>query len=207
MISFDAMKTELKARLGNRTDLDARMVRWINYSFFEILMNPRFLFFELDTSFTFTTVAGTKDYVISPTDFWFILDIRDMPNARRLLRTHWSYLDKVVDTTGQPTRYYRFGNSLFLDPIPDNAYDIRVRYRRRPADLASGTLFEGLGTEWEEKIITLAAVKAFEALKLTEQAAGQRSLYEQMISTMSDVPGLEDFDSETGIMVSLVPRL
>lgn len=208
MISYVAMKTELKARLGNRQDLDTRMDRWLNQAFFEILVNPRFSFFELDTTATFDTVAGTREYSLTGyTNLWFIADVRDMTNQHKLLRTHWSYMDKVVDVSGQPTRYYRYGESIFLDPIPDAIYNVRIRYRRRPNDIGVMSDFEGLGTEWEEKIVTLAACKAFEALKMTQDAAMHKQLYEAMVATMSDVPGLEDLDSETGVAVSLMPRL
>lgn len=210
MVSYDVMKTELKSRLGNRQDLDTRMDRWINYAFFEIVSNPRFNFWELDSDYQFTTVAATAEYDIQSGagDLHFILDVRDTTNERKLLRTHWSYLDKVVATSGAPTRYYRFGPNIILEPTPDDAYDITVRYRKRPNDLSTNnSSFEGLGTEWEEKIITLAAIKAFEALKLPQEAAGQRQLYEAMLSTMNDVLGLEDYDSETGVQVSLMPRL
>ncbi len=48
MISYDAIVTEVTARLGNRTDVAARIGRWVNYSLFELMLNPRYSFFELD---------------------------------------------------------------------------------------------------------------------------------------------------------------
>jgi len=206
MISFDAMKTELKARLGNRTDLDARMGRWINYAFFELTMNPRFSFYELDMRDSFTTVAVQDVYPI-PADLWFVLDMRDDFNERKLRHSHWSYVDKFSRITGQPVRYFRFKNDLVLDPIPDAAYIIRRRYRKRPPDLIPGTTYEGLGTEWEEPILTMATIKAWEALKQPDYAAAQRQLLEGMLGGRDDVPGLDDLDSETGVEVALRPRL
>jgi len=211
MITFNTMKTELKARLGNRIDLDARMIRWINYAFFELLMNPRFQFFEMDFKITFDTVIGQSEYPISTiifgsNDLWFILDLRDNTNDRKLRRSHWSYLDKVVPQNGQPVRYYRFGLNVVLDPTPDGVYTMQMRYRVRPPDLREGSQFFGLKTEWEEPIVTLAAVKAFEALKLHQDAAIQRQLLELMLTIRSDVPSLEDFDSENGVEVAMIPR-
>jgi hypothetical protein len=208
MFNYASFKTELRARLGNRNDLEDRLDRWVNYAITELMLSPRFMFFELDKKDTFTTVIGQREYTLHDfADLWHILDIRDMTNERKLLRTHWSYLDKVMNTTGQPTRYYRFGYDLVLDMIPDGEYVMQLRYRKRPIDAsAANPDFEGLGTEWEEMLLTLAAVKGFEALKQTEQAANMRGLFEQKVATMNDVLGLEDYDSETTVGVSLVPR-
>lgn len=209
MLSYDAIKTELKARLGNRTDIDARMDRWINYAFFEILLNPRFMFYELDKTATFNTVAATSEYDLTTiaADFWHVLDLVDTTNDKKMRRTHWSYIDKVVPTSGQPARYFHFGAKLHLNPVPDAVYGMLIRYRKRPNDLSSGATFESLGTEWEEMFVSLAAVKGFEALKQPEQASVQRQLFELKAATMSDVPGLEDFDSETGLEIAMTPRL
>src|ERR1043166_2109090 len=118
MLGFDALKTEVVARLGNRTDIDARVDRWINYAFFEIALNPRFSFFELDKSVAFATVTGVNSQTlvdIAP-DFWFILDITDTDNFRHLQRSHYQVIDRVTPTPGQVVRYYRFGDSVFFDP-------------------------------------------------------------------------------------------
>jgi hypothetical protein len=210
-MNFNDLKMELQLRLGNRADLDARMNRWLNYAYFEILMNPRFQFFELDTAApVFDTIQGQDTYTfegIKIVDMWFILDIRDMTNERKLRRTHWSYIDKITRFQGMPIRYYRFGNGFVMQPIPDATYVIQVRYRRRPPDLTNGTDFINLGTEWEEPIITLASIKGFEALQLKEEAAGARQLLEGMFSSRIDVPGLEDFDSETTVEATIIPRV
>lgn len=211
MINFDTMAVELKARLGNRTDLDARIIRWINYAYFEILMNPRFAFFELDASTFFVTIAGSDTYNVVPIEvfanFWHILDVRNVTagHERKLKRSHFSQIDRTVPTSGEPTRYYRFNRNITLDPVPDAVYAITVRYRRRPFELAPGSTFE-INTEWEELIVTLAAVKAFTGLKQPEEAMKQKQIMELLMSNRFDVPELEDDDSENTVEVALVPR-
>lgn len=209
MISYDAMITEVTARLGNRTDLTSRVPRWINYAYFELLLNPNFEFFELDKkNTTLSTAASVKSLdIITPIpDLWHILSITDTTNNRKLERSHYRVFDKIVPTSGQPTRYARFSNTVEFDPTPDAVYNLQIRYRTRPADLASGATFNSLGTEWEEPIIVVATYKGWMALKQYEDAAATKQLMDACLSTRQDVPMLEDEDSDIGIQPSMVFR-
>src|SRR5215510_10581549 len=95
MASFDAIQTEVIARLGNRTDINARSAVWINDAYFELLMNPRYIFFELDIAAQAPTVIGQGTYSLPP-DLWFILSLRDNTNNIKLQRTHTMVLDKIA---------------------------------------------------------------------------------------------------------------
>lgn len=203
MLSFAAIKTEVTARLGNRTDIASRVDRWINYAWFELLLNPRFAFFELDVvldPFT-VTVPGTATYIV-PTDLWFILDLTDTTNSRKIDRVSFQMIDNQFPTSGQPVRYYRFSNTLTFDPVPDLAYDIKLRYRKRPNDLGTASNLL-IGTEWEELIVSLSVKKGYDALGSKDAAAAELQLVEQMMQTRYDVPNLEDADSEP----TLQPRM
>lgn len=205
MVGFDALKSEVVARLGNRTDINSRVERWINHAFFELLLNPRFSFFELDTLTTFSTVAAQASYdltVIAPT-LWIILSLRDNTNERHLARSHHQVIDRMTTTPGQPARYYRFAQTVVFDPVPDNVFQMQLRYRIRPGDQASGSNFAGLGTEWEEPLVVLSTVKGFEALDQRDKATQQRQLLEAIMPTRQDVPTLEDADAE----VTIAPRM
>lgn len=201
MLSYNSIVTEVTARLGNRTDIASRIGRWINYAYYEILMNPRFNFFELDSIANFYTVPNQSfiDVANLPTDFWHILGIRDVTNNRKLRRSHWQVFDRLTPTTGQPVRYARFGANIEFDPVPDLAYLNMMRYRARPPELAANTNFSTLGVEWEEPFVTIATIKGFEALEQPEKAAMQRQLLEPMLQAREDVPMLEDEDNENAI--------
>jgi hypothetical protein len=209
MISYSSMITEITARLGNRADLAGRVDRWLNYAYFELLLNPNFDFYELDKkNETLNTTSGVNalDVVTPIPDLWAILDIRDNTNNLKLRRSHVRVFDKIQPTPGQPVRYARFGKTIEFDPVPDGTYNLRIRYRTRPNELASGTTFSGLGTEWEEPLIVMATYKGWMALKQYEDAAATKQLMDAALATRQDVPMLEDEDSETTIEPSLVFR-
>lgn len=208
MISYEAMVTEVTARLGNRSDIASRVPRWLNYAYFELLVNPQFDFFELDkANNSLATTSGVNSLDLSSiTDLWALLSITDTTNNRKLTRSHVRVFDKIVPTSGQPTRYARFGSTVEFDPVPDGAYNLRVRYRIRPNELGSGTTFNNLGTEWEEPIIVIATYKGWIALKQYEDAAATKQVMDACLATRQDVPMLEDEDSETGFEPSLLFR-
>ena len=198
MATFDSIKTEVLARLGGRTDLSSRSEVWINDAYFELLLHPRANFFELDKAATASTAANVRSYDL-PTDLWYILDIRDFTNERKLIRSHWEQFDRLRQTTGQPDRYARFGQTIEFDPTPDATYTLVIRYKFRPAELVTGQS-PIIGREWDEVITVLSVVKGFEALEQHEKAAMQRQLFEGLMAVRLDVPQLEDADSESRII-------
>jgi len=198
MALFDSIKTEVLNRLGGRTDLASRSEVWINDAYYELLMHPRFNFFELDKAATASTAANVRSYDL-PTDIWYILDIRDNTNNRKLIRSHWDRFDRLSRPTGQPQRYARFGTTVEFDPTPDAVYTLIVRYKFRPVTLVTGAS-PIVPREWDEIITVMATIKGFEALEQPDKAALQRQLLESLLAIRLDVPQLEDADAESAIM-------
>lgn len=205
MITYDQMVEEVTARLGGRTDISGRINRWINYSVYELLLSPRFNFYELDAFTTFNTVVGKATYGLevdaglTKDKFWLILDIRDNTQQIHLERIHYQVMDRVSQVPGLPYRYYRFEEDITLDPIPNVVSEIQIRYRRR-FEIGPPSTFLNLGSEWEEPIVLLATLKGWEALDQRDKAAEQRSLLEPILMMRQDVLALEDgVDSENTV--------
>ena len=140
-------------------------------------MTPRYMFYELDKSVSFNTVASTRVYTLSTyaSDLWFIMMVRDDTNEREIRKKNIKVLDQTAAVTGQPTRYARFAGTMVLDPTPDGVYSILVRYRRRPTELSTGDSTV-LGREWDEPLILLSVVKGYNALEQPEKAGKHVSL-------------------------------
>jgi hypothetical protein len=200
-MAFDAIKTEVVARLGGRTDIDTRVDIWINDAYFELLLGPLYAFHEIEKQATAQTIDTLRAYDL-PSDLWFILSIRDDTNNRKLRRSHWSSFDKRSASSGIPNRYARFADTVELDPTPDDAYDLIIRYRIRPDELSS-TVAPVTGREWDELITVLSTAKGWEALEQQERAAAQWQLFGRLSRQRMDIAQLEDMDSETTIGVRL----
>lgn len=200
--SYDAIVTEVTLRLGGRTDIAARVGTWINMAWLELLQSPRFSFFELDATFDDVVLSGATTFSLIPIGtFWFILDVIDRTNSRRLEPSSIKVFDDLIPTTGQVQRYARFANFIQFDPTPDANFNIRLRFRRRPTRLESGTLFDGIGDEWEEPLTILSVIKGWEALDQRDKAMEQRQLLEPILAMREDVPNLEQIaDNAVTIM-------
>lgn len=211
MAGVNALTTEIIARLGNRTDLGARALVWLNDAYFELLLSPRFSFYELEETGTLNLESGENQVVLSPQlgagRVWTILHLADRTNERRLRRQDARDFDDMVRTgsSGPPLEYCRFGDTLEIWPTADQAYTLNVRYRKRPAELAAGGAHL-LGREWDEVLIALAVTKGWEALVQTEKAAAQRQLLEGMLSVREEAFRLDDADAEATIGVAMDGR-
>lgn len=199
-MNVDQMLAELTWRIGNRTDISARTLVWLNDAYFELLLSPRFTYFETDRSFGFSTLPQERTYniVTMIPDLWFILDLRNETMQQKIDRFHWSEFDRKWRVFSIPVRYARFGPQIEFDPTPDKAYDITVRYRLRPPELVSGGNHL-LPREWDEVIITMAVQKGWEALEQWEKATAQKQIVETQLGMREEPHNLEDADSETTI--------
>lgn len=201
MGTYNNLITELRARLGGRTDVEARLPVWLNDAYFELLLSPTIEIFELDTAVTVPTIAGLRIYsLVSLTNLWHILGMLDETNEREVRRWSWKAFDQIRRTTGQPTKYARFGTNFYLDPTPNGVYNLLLRYRQRPNELAEGGSTV-TGREWDEPLLHLAAEKGYIGLERHEQAMKQRQLYEASMARRETVPELEDEDAEPTIGV------
>jgi hypothetical protein len=99
-----------------------------------------------------------------------------------------------------PTRYARYQNGLEFDPVPDQNYDMTMRYRRRLPTLITGMPIP-IEREWHELLIQLTVAKGLEALQRYEESTAYQQTIGGVLSTKLDNPALEDDNYETTIGV------
>jgi hypothetical protein len=201
-MNVNQILTELTYRLGNRSDIQPRSIIWLNDAYFELLMSPRFTFYEIDRSASLAAPTGQRVYQISLAypDLWFILDIRNENYQIKLKRKDPSEFDRTWRILGIPTRYTRYQDQIELDPIPDVDYQMTIRYRVRPPELLQGgdTILQ---REWQEPLLTMAVQKGWEALEQWDKATQQKQIVETQLARRFDAFQLDDADSEATIGV------
>ena len=193
---------EMTWRLGNRSDLAPRTIIWLNDAYFELLLTPRFTFFQIDRSFSWVATKGNYIYQVSTStpDLWFILDIRNEEYQIKIRRKDPSELDRTWKVDGIPVRYTRFQDQIELDPVPDMDYRMTTRYRIRPPELVQGGTHI-LTREWDETLTTMAVQKGWEALEQWDKASAQKQLVELQLIRRFDAFQMDDADSEATIGV------
>jgi len=194
--------SEMRWRLGNRTDIQSRLSTWLNDAYFELLLSPRFTFYQLDKAYSWTTPGHQRAFFLSTMlpDLWFILNMRNDTYQIKLRRKDPSEFDRTWQVEGIPTRYTRFDDRIELDPTPDMDYDLTIRYRTRPPELQANTE-SWIDREWDEVITTMAVQKGWEALEQWDKASAQKQLIETQLARRFDAFQMDDADSEATIGV------
>jgi len=174
----------------------------LNDAYFELLLTPRFTFFQIDKSYAWTAQQGVFTYPISTStpDLWFIIDIRNEVFQTKLKRKDPTELDRTWRTDGIPEQYTRFGDRIEIKPTPDVDYQMTTRYRIRPPELVQGGNHL-LTREWDEVLTTMSVQKGWEALEQWDKASAQKNLTEMQLARRFDAFQMDDADSEATIGV------
>lgn len=101
----------------------------------------------MQSSTTFNTVASTASYALSTiaADLQQLTSLRitSPDNNERWLQPMTAedfdrfIADPTSESEGAPEKYYLWDNTVYLYPIPDDAYTIAVRYIKTPTTVAS----------------------------------------------------------------------
>lgn len=202
-IVLSDLRTELREHLGglDSSDLDNDACDLLlNRAFWEIM--NKIPFRETEQSATFTTTAGTAFYS-TPSLFEAIrkLSIKDLdyeswePLDRITIDTHEEELNTDSDARGKPTGYVREDGGYRLQPIPDDAYDMRIKYWVTLADLSDSNTTPSLPTVWHEIILFGAVFRGFRRFGDHIRAREFRNDQIGMINTTVPVESKEEIDS------------
>jgi hypothetical protein len=147
LYNFNQAHTELKYRLGNRSDLGEgsqdRISMWLNSAQLRIagsvIENP-----DLDVAgFPMTTIDGQSEYslleILPPaTNVVGIKQVRNNTTQVKCRRFSWNeYRTLSQQAPGPPMRWARWGYIIAFDPQPNlttggDNYEILLDYRRMP---------------------------------------------------------------------------
>jgi hypothetical protein len=146
-------------------------------------------FNERDAEDSFTTTADTESYTL-PVDSdavqRVVIQDTDSSDWIALKRIDDWTMFPLKDTTDTaiPSHYSRRGDDFILWPIPDDEYDVRVKYLRTLDDIqASGP---DAPQEWHEVILWGAIARGFFAdgdWDRGTKAQAQQALYIQSLDT------------------------
>ena len=168
-ILLSALRSELREALGydaiDLPDPDADLL--LNRSWWQLQNILDLPASEVQTDFP--TVAGQQTYAYDTTgDIEAILSLSVL-NPDTQIYDPLELTDPILsdenvslNTSSRkiPEKYFRFGESLFLVPIPDKIYTIRIRRRQIIADL-TGAAYESLPANLHEIILYGAVSRGF----------------------------------------------
>jgi hypothetical protein len=191
-LSVTQIDDELVELLGVDDD-DAsptQRLLWINRSFWEII--SKFDFREKEGTYNLSTVIGTNEYTV-PFDLEgvqsvAITEIDGVTQTTVTRVTKENYLNTYTantDLRAIPEHYYREGNKIIFSPVPNDIYNIVIKYLKTLPDLiAGGTVV--LPQEWHELILFGAAYRGF--LVLNDKVSAEFFRNQQSNLTASTIP-------------------
>jgi len=172
-LTLTQMENEIRYNLGGRTDLDSRLVTFLNWAQTEIAR--QYTFRELQQTDTTKTTVDGQDYIAAPTGIKDLFSIRllDGTSSRKLIYVPDRTFDALVPkpdeyTEGRPSHFYVWGGNFYLWRIPDDAYSTRIRYSSWPTDLSGSGDTSDL-VKLDEALVALATAKAFDSVDADEK--------------------------------------
>lgn len=180
-ILWDELRTEVWNRLARRQDISNRIDGWISdaqsilaYSDIELPL--------LDKTVEVNTIANVGSYVMSAEiadggfalpDIVGIRQIRNVSKKWRMRRFHISEFRKLhTQPVSSCIRWCRWGNRLFLDPVPPTVEILMIDYRRQPPGVPEVVVQE----KDREFLIRFACHIGWNALLGMDEARAQYSM-------------------------------
>ena len=159
----------------NRTDLTRTMIlQFLNNRQDQICNFDNFSFMEVQS--TAPTIASQQTYSF-PSDYKDQLHMMLIEGTTKVDLTKWvgpqaekSYTD--TETEGRPYAYWVWDDSYFLYPIPDEEYDLMLKYYKYLANLTDAASEENvLAQRWSDLLINGATSDSFHYFLMADKTA------------------------------------
>lgn len=181
------LDSEVILRLENRTTDLSRADIWLRDALLEITSD-----FDLRNEFDQLEVWGTPfnltidtqeypetnlvpsdvDYNVSTLDILIWLDPPTNSIRWKLENSHYQKADMFQPTNSVPTEWYRFGNNIGFNPIPDKGYQVQTRMLMQhpinDSDLTATTIL--IPRDWNEILIWASVERGFMEILEFEKA-------------------------------------
>lgn len=196
------MRDEAVKELRNRDDIIQRTEGWLREAYLEIAYGYRFYELEKFALFDLGVNASEVDFETAQImDLKHIFSLRDQTSGRRVNPASFRYIDRLAISSGVPTFYCRFGNSLLFNTIASgSAIRYKLRYRKQVAEpVYDGVALPETPTEWDEVIRLKAVARGFHALLEPDMSADKRNICNELISSLPIDEFVETEDSNFGI--------
>ena len=165
------MDAELLLRTANRTDITTTMrAFFLNDAYLKIA--NEFVHSQLQGLTTLTLLAAASSASPTVTDVWWPDLVKDSTHETLLDPEDKERIVNAALQSGNPSRFYWYGDVFYFDRKPVADTTIQVWYTKKPADIAFISHDHMIGTEesvldeiFDPLIIMNAAQLAFETCR------------------------------------------
>lgn len=194
------MHEDLYLLLDSRDEADpstasgvARLNRFLNWSYLRVQLPTTFEHIERQTTQTLTMVTSTASHALT---VWAIDHIRYNNFGKNIKPMSRSSLSNTTIPSGQPSRWARWGSTLYWDYIPtsdQNGHTATVYGWTEPSALVStaSTAASTLNSVWDEVIVVGAAWRGWRSLGDHTKADLYREEYGALVNDNKSVLHVE----------------
>lgn len=183
------------------------LTRWINQSMREV--GYAFKFHETEGIKQWVTVSGQASYAVGPaldialTDFWYIIELRKSAPKERLgwllPETRSRYRRNIGDTSDttqytNPKYYHKFGNRIYLRPIPDaTIVTVDMDYAKNLTPLVGVTDVTPFQEDWDEIVFVGALYRGLRHFGEYDRYVNVRNDFLGLVRSRKTEYELEEF--------------
>ena len=206
ILTLTELKAELRANLGNRTDLNDRLTTILNLCQIRIARPRAWAEFDSRQEATLASTGDAKadKFLALPTNTRSIFSVRMIlgtSESRLLTRRTYKQFDKNIPepqyyARGKPTIYTVFKNSMELWKVPDDEYPITIRGTVWPTAFSDSLLSATSDLDHkDDMLVALATSWAFQSLRQGDDAARWfgifNAMYKDAVSEDNENPDLD----------------
>lgn len=154
------LQTEVLARGFDPATYAARITQFINDGL--ALIARRVDYYVDDAAYPFQTTSGTGTYAM-PANLARARSLSDTDRRIEMEYVSIRDIDKSSVTNGAPMFYTLNSSNLVLYPVPDNVYNLQLRYWSMPAVLSDDNDVPQLPSDWTHLLWVYAVWQCYEA--------------------------------------------
>lgn len=208
MATISTVRSDITSDILPRTDMNSTVERCIRDAYLAIAGKVPFEDLQVGPT-TIACVIGQQSYalgtILSATPLAGIISIRVERSANtgviRLKRDHVRNYDAMATPANSfPVKYARWSSNIELWPPPDNTYNMKIRYWRKPVidgTIANTTLL--VPDDWLELIKWEAVYRLYTILNRPIDAMG--------LITPSQLPRMGSTKKTIFHDIGIIPRL
>lgn len=197
IFTIDDLDDEVIKKVENRVQDIARARVWLRDAILEVTGNTdlRDDFDQLEVlgpvfnltasvptalvqEYAFSNIVPAGDYNQATLDILIWIDYPNNTIRRKLNPKHYQYTDRYQPLIGTPLDWYRFGDNIGFNPVPDKAYQVQARLlRQHPIqwNMLEATQIL-LSVDWNEILVLVAVEKGWLELEQYEKASAVHTL-------------------------------
>jgi hypothetical protein len=181
-----SLVTRVQQRIRDTGYSSAEIKGYINDAQNDVYNEYRLRFMEDSEDYTLT--VGTADLTSGtglPTNYVQALDIINTTSGKEATLTYTDIRNiNDLTTTGIPTSWYIFDDTINLYPIPISADTVKLRYYKKPVELSDDSDVPEIPSEFQELLVMGAAYRCLQVKDNYDQAGILQNKYDEILDKL-----------------------